>query len=425
MLVAVGVDQKRVAVAAREKLATSSSDLADVIQCFGAIDGVDEVFVLSTCYRVEVYASTACPAAAAAGIAWTLRARANDPELPVFDLRGEEAFRHLARVASSLESGIVGEPQVLGQVKEAFGRACEIAAARKDLRALMARALKVAKRVRTETAIGRAGISWGHAAADVAAKVLGPLGGRRALVVGAGEMARLAAQHLREQGAEMVVVNRSLENAVSLAREVGATARPLEALGEELARADVAVVAAPVSHPAMGLGGARELMKDRRHRRLLFIDLAVPRAVPAALGEVDGFYVCDVDDLARIQRQALAERAGAVAAAERIVEEEVGQFAREQAERRAAPLIAAVRHRASAIAREEVERTVRRLGGDPELERRLNALAGAIVSKLLHHPSVRLRQAGTDGDSGVELMSAAARIFEIDGSTAQAISVAG
>ncbi|HTP49918.1 MAG TPA: glutamyl-tRNA reductase [Anaeromyxobacteraceae bacterium] len=418
MLVAVGVDQKRVSVASREKLATASGDLAEVLRAFGAIDGVDEIFVLSTCYRVEVYAASSCAASAATGLAEALRSRAGDPELPVFDLRGEEAFRHLTRVASSLESGVVGEPQVLGQVREAFSRACENGSAGKDLRAVMARGLQVAKRVRTETAIGRAGISWGHAAADVAEKVLGPLAGRRALVVGAGEMARLAAQHLAEQGAEMVVVNRSLENALALAREVGAAARPLEALGEELGRADVVVVAAPLSHPALSLAGARDLMKQRRHRRLLFIDLAVPRAVPAALGQVDGFYLCDVDDLARIQRQARAERAGAIQAAERIIEEEVGRYAREQAERKAAPLIAAVRHRASAIAREEVERTVRRLGGDPELEQRLNALAGAIVSKLLHHPSVRLRQAGTDGESGAELMEAAARIFEVEGLSA-------
>jgi len=411
MLVTVGVDQKRVGVGAREKLA--GTDLAEAIQAFGHIAGIDEVFVLSTCYRVEVYASTGCPAAAVGGIAEALRSRSGDPSLAVHELVGEAAFSHLVRVAASLESGIVGEPQVLGQVKEAFGRAAETGAVGRELRAVMARALQAAKRIRSETAIGRAGVSWGHAAAGLAEKVLGPLAGRRALVVGAGEMARLAAQHLREQGAEISVVNRSPDKAAALASEVGGRSHPMDSLGEELAAADVAVLAAPVSHPALSPSGAPRLMKQRRHQRLLCIDLAVPRAVPAALGEVDGFYLCDVDDLARIQRQAQADRASALASAERIVEEEVGRFAREQAERRAAPLIAAVRHRASAIAREEVERTARRLGADPELERRLDALAGAIVSKLLHQPSVRLRQAGIDGHSGDELMNAAARIFDV------------
>ncbi|HET8724748.1 MAG TPA: glutamyl-tRNA reductase [Anaeromyxobacteraceae bacterium] len=415
MLVAIGVDRKRASVASRERLAAGGEDLADVIRSYGALDGVDEVFVLSTCYRVEVYAASSCPSAAAASLAEALRVRAGDPNLPMFDLRGEAAFRHLGRVASSLESGVIGEPQVLGQVKEAFGRSAEAGTVGKELSAVIARVLQLAKRVRSETAIGRAGISWGHASADLAEKVLGPLDGRRALVVGAGEMARLAAQHLREQGAVMSVVNRTLANAEALAAEVCGTAFPIDRIGEELVRADVAVVAAPLPQGALEPAGARALMKQRRHRRLLLIDLAVPRAVPPELADVDGIYVCDVDDLARIQKQAQEARAGAVRDAERIIEAEVERFARELAERRAAPLIAAVRHRASAIAREEVERTARRLGGDPELEKRLDALAGAIVAKLLHEPSVRLRKAGSDEGRGQELMAAAARIFDVQG----------
>ncbi len=413
MLVAIGVDRKRASVASRERLAAGGEDLAALVRSFGALDGVDEVFVLSTCYRVEIYAASACPAAAAASLAEALRLRSGDRDLALFDLRGAEAFRHLSRVAASLESGVVGEPQVLGQVKEAFGRSAEAGTVGKELSTVIARVLQVAKRVRTETAIGRAGVSWGHASADLAEKVLGPLEGRRAVVVGAGEMARLSAQHLHEQGMQVVVVNRTLSNAEALAREVDGVARPISELGAELVQADVAVVAAPVVLEALDPRGAAALMKQRRHRRLLLLDLAVPRAVPAALGDVDGIYVCDVDDLARIQRQAQEARVGAIRDAEQIVEAEVDRFARELAERRAAPIIAAVRNRASAIAREEVERTVRRLGGDPEVEKRLDALAGAIVSKLLHQPSVRLRRAGQDEESGQQLMEAAARIFDV------------
>jgi glutamyl-tRNA reductase len=413
MLVAIGLDRERAPVAARETLAASAEDLCDLARSYGALPGVDEVFVLSTCYRVEVYATTSRPGAAAASLAQALRDRAGEPDLPLFDLRGEQAFRHLCRVASSLESGVIGEPQVLGQVKQGYGAAVECGAASRELSALMARVLQVAKRVRTETAIGRAGVSWGHAAANVAEKVLGPLAGRQVLVLGAGEMARVAAKHLRGEGAEISVVNRTLASAEALAGEVGGRASGLEGLAEELTRADVAIVAAPVSHPSLAVAGAGALMRQRRHRRLLLIDLAVPRVLPTELGDVDGFYVCDVDDLARIQRQAQVARAEAVTAADRIIDEEVDRYARALAERRAAPIIAAVRHHAAAIAREEVERTVRRLGGDAELERRLDALAGAIVAKVLHHPSVRLRQAGTDGESGDDLMDAAARIFDV------------
>ena len=413
MLVAIGVDRKRASVASRERLAAAGEDLPSLLRSYAALDGVDELFVLSTCYRVEVYAASTCPSAAAASLAGALRRRGADPELPLLDLRGPEAFRHLVRVAASLESGVVGEPQVLGQVKEAFGNSAEAGTVGKELSSVFARVLRVAKRVRSETAIGRAGISWGHASADLAEKVLGPLEGRHAVVVGAGEMARLSAQHLHEQGMTLAVVNRTLANAEALAREVDGEALPVDALAEELIRADVAVVAAPVALEALEPSGARALMKRRRHRPLLLIDLAVPRAVPAALGDVDGIYVCDVDDLARIQRQAQEARSSAVRDAERIIDDEVEHFARALAERRAAPIIAAVRHRASEIAREEVERTVRRLGGDPELERRLDALAGAIVSKLLHQPSVRLRMAGQDVEGGDQLMAAAARIFDV------------
>ena len=280
MLVAIGVDRKRASVASRERLAACGEEFAAGMRSFGALDGVDEVFVLSTCYRVELYAASACPSAAAASLAEALRLRAGDPELPLFDLRGPEAFRHLSRVAGSLESGVIGEPQVLGQVKEAFGRSAEAGTIGKELSSVIARILQVAKRIRTETAIGRSGVSWGHASADLAEKVLGPLAGRRAVVVGAGEMARLSAQHLHEQGMQVVVVNRTLANAEALAREIDGEARPIEALGDELVRADVAVVAAPVSLEALDPRGAPALMKRRRHRRLLFIDLAVPRAVP-------------------------------------------------------------------------------------------------------------------------------------------------
>src|SRR5512137_1208017 len=276
MLVAIGVDRKRASVASRERLAAGGQDLAALMRSYGALDGVDEVFVLSTCYRVELYAASACPSAAAASLAKALRQRSGDPELPLFDLRGAEAFRHLSRVAGSLESGVIGEPQVLGQVKEAFARSAEAGTVGKELSSIIARVLQVAKRVRTETAIGRAGVSWGHATAEVAAKVLGPLAGRKVLVVGAGEMARVSAQHLRDQGAEIAVANRTLANAEALAAEVGGRALPLESLGEELVRVDVAVVAAPLAHGALSRDGASLLMRQRGHRRLLLLDLAVP-----------------------------------------------------------------------------------------------------------------------------------------------------
>jgi len=339
-----------------------------------------------------------------------LAERARSEQLPFFELHGDDALLHLLRVAASLESAVVGEPQILGQLKEAHRRAEEVGAAGRELDAVMSRVYAAAKRGRTETAIGRAGVSWGSAAATLAEKVLGTVEGKRVLVIGAGEMARVSAQHLRDQGAVLTVVNRTLANAQVLAAEVGGTARGLESLEEEALAADVVVSAAPAAPPALAPDALAKLMRARRRRDLVLVDLAVPRAIAADAARIDGVFLCDVDDLARLTDRSLAERTGAVAQAERILEEEVRRAAHAEAERRAVPIIQAMRAQASEIAREEVDRTVKRIGGDAELETRLGALANAIVSKLLHQPSTRLRRAGT-APGGDQLMAAAVEIF--------------
>ncbi len=411
MLVAVGLNQKGATVSDRELLALSAGEIEAALAGYSALGGIEEVAVLSTCYRVEIFASTTCPAAATLALRQTLLARAGR-DVPLFELHGEEAFRHLVRVASSLESAIVGEPQILGQVKDAFQRAADAGVAGRELTSVLNRVLQIAKRVRTETAIGRAGVSWGHAAAALAEKVLGPLKGRRVAVVGAGEMARLSAQHLAQQGATIAVLNRTLAHAEALAAEVGGTAHALEALEAEILRADVVVSAAPIA-PAAFRPEAMAAAAKARRRPLVMVDLAVPRAIPAETGAVRDVYLCDVDDLDRVMAAAQDERGAAAADAERIIAAEIARWAREQAERRAAPLIKEIRTRASAIAREEVERTLRRIGEDPELAKRLDAMAGSIVSKILHQPSARLRQAVADGGAGEALLTAAAQIFDL------------
>jgi glutamyl-tRNA reductase len=411
VLVAVGLNQRGATVSDRELLALSADEIESALAGYAALGGIEEVAVLSTCYRVEVFASTTCPAAATLALRQTLAARAGR-DVPLFELHGEEAFRHLVRVAASLESAIVGEPQILGQVKDAFQRAADAGVAGKELTSVLNHTLQIAKRVRTETAIGRAGVSWGHAAAALAEKVLGPLGGRRVAVVGAGEMARLSAQHLADQGATIAVLNRTLANAEALAAEVGGTAHGLDALEDEILRADVVVSAAPIA-PAAFRPEAMAAAAKARRRPLVMVDLAVPRAIPAETGAIRDVYLCDVDDLDRVMAAALDDRGAAAAHAERIIAEEIARWAREQAERRAAPLIKEIRTRASAIAREEVERTLKRIGEDPELARRLDAMAGSIVSKLLHQPSARLRQAVADGGAGEALLTAAAQIFDL------------
>jgi len=410
VLVAIGQNQRSATVADREALAIPEGALPGVLCALRAVDGVDEVAVVSTCYRVEVYAEAACPETACAGLRAALEARAGRA-LPLFALSGPEAFRHLARVASSLESAILGEPQILGQVKEAFRAAAEVGAAGKRLSAALARALATAKRVRTETALGRAGVSWGHAATVLAEKVLGSLAGKRAVVIGAGEMARLTAQHLRDQHVSLTILNRTVAHAEALASEVGGAAGPLERLDEELVRADLVVSAAPIAPAALAPAALERAMRARR-RRLVLVDLAVPRAVPAESGALADVFLCDVDDLDRVMKAALAQRTGAAAQAEAIVDEEVLRVARDEAERRAAPIIREIRTRAAHLAGAEVERTLQRLGrSDPELGMRLEAMANAIVAKLLHAPSARLREAVREHGPGDALVAAAVEIF--------------
>jgi len=411
VLVAVGLSRTLATVQDRELLALSEEELSTALSGWSALDGVEEIAVISTCYRVEVYAVARWAGAAGAALRSALSARAGR-ELPLFELHGQDAFRHLVRVTSSLESAILGEPQIQGQVKAAFARAAASGSAGKELAGVLARALAAAKKVRTETAIGRAGVSWGHAAACLTVKVLGGVTGRDVLVLGAGEMARLSAQHLAAQGARITVLNRTVERALALAHEVGGRGGGLEMLETELLAADVVVSAAPSAPPALRPEAVARL-QARRRRPLVLVDLAVPRAIPAATGEQEGVYLCDVDDLDRIMRAAQAERAAAVIDAERIVAAEVERWARSEAERRAAPVIQELRTSADAIAREEVARTVRRLGGDAELQTRLDALAGAIVGKLLHVPSTRLEEAVHHGGEGDALLGAAVDMFEL------------
>ncbi len=317
MLVAVGLDRNEASLADREAVALPPETQEEALTSFSALDGVDELFVLSTCYRVELYVASRCPAAAKLSLRRALSQRARR-DLPLFELADEEAFRHLARVAASLESAAAGEPEILGQVEEALAAATEAGAAGDELAAWTGRALGVARRVRAETAIGRVEVSWGNAVATLAEKVLGPLAGRRAVVLGAGERARLSALHLGERGARVVLLD---------------PAHAQAELEEELAEADLLVSSAPSAPGALAPERIARLVRSRR-RGLVLVDLAVPHGIPPAVGSVEDVYLCDMDDLERLFKASLTERAAAVAAAERIVEEEVTRLSCDGAERR-------------------------------------------------------------------------------------------
>ena len=309
---------------------------------------------------------------------------------------------------------VVGEPQILGQVKEAYGLAASAETAGTYVSRLCNRAFATAKRVRSETEIARGAGSVSQVAVELVEKIFGNLEGRAVLLVGAGKMGALSAKALRDLGADRILVtNRSPERARALAAEIGAVAEPWDGLTSLLALADVVIVSTGAPTYVITRELAVQVMKARRGRSICFIDLAVPRNVDPACAEQDNVYAYDIDDLQRVVSQTHAARAEEAIRAEAIVEAEVMAFAQERETRAALPVLAELRRRAEQIARAEAERTLAHVGGklDEKGRKSVEAMAQAIVNKLLHGPTARLKEAAASGDS--DLPGAAAELFGV------------
>jgi len=306
----------------------------------------------------------------------------------------------------------VGEPQILGQVKEAYGLAASAETAGTFVSRLCNRAFATAKRVRSETEIARGAGSVSQVAVELVEKIFGNLENRAVLLVGAGKMGALSAKALRDLGADRILVtNRSPERARALAAEIGAVAEPWDGLTSLLALADVVIVSTGAPTYVITRELAAQIMKARRGRSICFIDLAVPRNVDPACAAQDNVYAYDIDDLQRVVSQTHAARAEEAIRAEAIVEAEVMAFAQEREARAALPVLAELRRRAEQIARAEAERTLAHVGGklDEKGRKSVEAMAQAIVNKLLHGPTARLKEAAAAGDS--DLPGAAAELF--------------
>ena len=422
-LVLVGLSHHTAPVAVRERIAVGEGVVDEALGSLRALPGIDETFVVSTCNRVEVYAVTgAAPAEAGQAIRGWLSSQDAAIDSHLYEHHGLEAVRHLFRVCASLDSMVVGEPQILGQVKEAFATAEKAGAVGGLLARCCRRAFTVAKRVRNETQVGKLAVSMSFAAVELANKILGSLEGKTVLLVGAGKMSALAARHLLGAGVGRVaVVNRSRERADELAREIGGEAFDWASLQDRLAEADVVVCSTAAPLPVISREMVQAARKVRRHRPLFFIDLAVPRDVDPRVNELDGIFVYDVDDLDKVVDENRKAREGEAARAEGIVDQEAGAFlAATRSE--AAPIVRELRLRGEAVARHEVERTLARFGDSltPEQRKSVDALARAIVNKLLHEPTARIREAGERDDG--ELLRAAVNLFGIEGEPA-ALSV--
>jgi len=406
MLVCVGLSHKQAAIGVRERVAVPKNELPARLARLRALPGVREALLLSTCNRLEIFAEVE-----SREVASELLEELGPAAAPHAVARFEkDALLHLLRVASALESMVVGEAQILGQLKAAAGLAESLGTLGPCLNKLLARAVGAARRVRTETSIGRGAVSLSGVAVQLARKVLGQLTGKSVLLVGAGEMAQLAARELRGDGArEIWVANRSREHAASLAQEIGGAAIGLAELPIYLERADVVVCSIASPEPLLTRALLAPILPQRRHRPLFVIDLALPRNVEPELHELEDVYVYDLDDLERASSQNRELREGELLRAEAIVLEELAAHLSEQRERAPGSVLPRLRSRADAIAEAEVARSLAALGLSAAQERSVRAMARAIVNKLLHEPTQRLR-----ADAGGALGDAAALLFALD-----------
>jgi glutamyl-tRNA reductase len=407
----VGLSHKSAPIEVRERVALTGDALKEALQELRRSEGVHEAFVVSTCNRVEVYVLAECDAPARR----FFTARSAEAAGHLYARSGVDAVRHLFRVSASLDSMVVGEQQILGQVKEAYGLASAAQAAGSYVSRLCNRAFATAKRVRTETGIGRGVTSMSQVAVDLVEKIFGDLKGRSILLAGAGKMGCLSAKALAALGADRILVtNRSAERGLALAHQVKGTFREWEELPRLLVEADVVIVSTGAPTYVLTKPMIQAAMKARRHRSLCLIDLAVPRNVDPAAAALGDVFAYDVDDMEKVVAATQEARRGEALRAEALVEAEVMAFAQERDTRAALPVLAQLRRDAERIARAEAERTLAQVGAklDERGRRSVEAMAQAIVNKLLHGPTARLKEAASSGDGA--LAGAAAELFGID-----------
>jgi glutamyl-tRNA reductase len=402
----VGISWRTAPVAVREKLAFREEELASTLKLLTTELPVAEALLVSTCNRVEVY-GVAKPGAT--GTASSVRKflaeqkglKPADVADVLYDHAGGAAVRHVFRVASALDSLVLGEAQILGQLKDAYAVAGTAGTSGPVLGRCLERAFGVAKRVRSETGIARGAANVSTVAVDLAARVLGSLAGKSVLVIGAGKMSTLAARHLHGQGASHIVVtNRSPEKAEKLAAEIDGIAKPWAELEALLGDADVVISSTGAREPILTRAMAKKVMKARRYRSIVLIDIAVPRDVEPEVHELDGVYVYDIDDLERVVAANLADRAKAAEQAGKIVEHEAGQFEHWMRSQGVVPTIRALREKFAQVADAEVQKTLDALARkehSPAQQRdAIQRLVQLVVNKLLHQPTAALREAPPD-----------------------------
>jgi glutamyl-tRNA reductase len=418
-LLLVGASHRTAPVELRERLDFSSRGLDSAVRALAARASAREAVVISTCNRAELYVATEDPAHAADDV---VRFIAEFHQLPQEQVRphvyshvDHDAVRHLFRVSSGLDSMIVGEPQILGQIKEAYGVATTVQTAGPLLNKLFHWAFGVGKRVRSETALAEGAVSVSFAAVSLAKKIFGHLTGRRVLVIGAGEMGKLTAMHLQAQGvASVAITSRTLAHAEQLAEEVGGTVTTWDAMPQALVDADIVITSTGSPTAILSKAQVQTAVPASRMRPLFIIDIAVPRDVDPTAADIEQVFLYNIDDLQAIVRENLQKRGAEVSHAEQIVEEEVHKFASWHRSREVVPTIVALRQRFEAIRKAELERLDFKLASlPPDARQRVDEVTHLIVEKLLHHPTEQLK-AADDPQAMSQYAEALTRLFRLE-----------
>ncbi len=393
-LYAIGVNHQTAPLEVREKVAFQTEALTEALRDLVEQRPITEAAILSTCNRTEVYCSTDHPGEAVRWLAGYHRIPASTLEPYLYQLPREQAVKHAFRVASGLDSMVVGEPQILGQFKEAVRTAERAGTLGVLLHKLFQRTFSVAKEVRTRTDIGANSVSMAAAAVRLALKIFPSIGEQSVLFVGAGEMIDLCAAHFAaHRPRRMTVASRTLDRAEALAARLQCRAVTLSELPDVLALHDIVVTCTASPLPLLGKGLVERAVRARKHRPMFVVDLAVPRDVEPEVGELDDVFLYTVDDLAEIVQEGLDARQGAVAQAEAIIDSNVVSFMEWLETRQVVPTIRALRDQAERQRRHELERALKALARGEDPVRVVEALSRALTNKLLHAPSHALSHA--------------------------------
>ena len=421
-IVIVGLSHKTAPVEIREKLAFAPTAMEQPLQKMLGLPTVAEGLIVSTCNRVELCAATKEPDAAIAALRRFLAVHhevaPNEVDEYLYDYQGEEAIRHLFRVASSLDSMVLGEPQILGQIKTAYGYAAEFKTAGLILNRFLHKAFSVAKRVRTETAIASNAVSVSFAAVELARKIFDRLDDKAVMIIGAGEMCELAARHFVTNGVDKVLVtNRTFERAEKLATEFNGKAVPFEHFVDHLAATDIVLTSTGAPNFILGQRQMEDVLHRRKNRPMFLIDIAVPRDIDPKVNDIDNAYLYDVDDLQGVVQANLKERKKEAGKAEAIVEQEIGQFHQWLANLEVKPTIIALRRKFEDIRQQELEKTFGNLKDLSTKQRKsIEAMATAMINKILHPPTSLLKQTQEE-TSGEDYVDAVRRLFDLPAPT--------